>query len=195
MQRFLKHLRDPSPAFACRRKVPSDNNDGRIVRVRHELGPPASQRDLAKLTKFFGDQGDSLAPLYAAHNGMLLYTDGNRAALDVFAIGELKKRNRERRQWFRDWEQEDLDDLWDFAKHGQAFAQVPMTENYLVLWEGRIYFYENDGGEEQVAAGSADEFFESLAADPTAYATRYAPTLAYPPPPGWAPEEYVSSVD
>ena len=187
MQNFLAHLSDASPGFRCYSPGLADSELEHEVRVKHKLGAPAGQGDIAELHSQLGHGSEDFEALYSLHNGMVLYSAGKDAGIAFYSIGEFKDRNAEWREWFEDM---DEDDLWDFQKHGVAFGEIIASGNYFVFWQGGVYYssHDDDGG--MANGATLSEFLDRIAADPAQFLydagcyTRYGPKQ-------WIPGQYV----
>lgn len=195
MQKFLDHLRDPSPGFRCYKPSSPDSKPEHDIRVQHKLGPPAKDKDLAALRSKLGEGSEQFEPLYSQHNGMTLYApgvgvemgSGMDAGIMFYAVKTLKKHNAEWRKWF-DWM--DDEDLHKFQKHGVAFGEIIASGNYFVFWQGGVYYssHDDDGG--MPNGDTLSEFLDRIASDPAQFLydagcyTRYGPEQ-------WIPGQYV----
>jgi len=187
MQKFLDHLRDASPGFRCYKPGSSDSKLERDVRVEHELGAPASKEDIAALRTKLGEGSEQFESLYSQHNGMVLYVGGDDAGIMFYQIDELEERNAE---WCERFEEMDENDMWEFQKHGIAFGEIIASGNYFVSWQGKVYYWDHDGGDDEPYGNTLSEFLDRIAENPAQFLydagcyTRYGSEQ-------WIPGEYV----
>jgi len=173
MQKFLDHLRDPSPGFRCYKPNSPDEKPERDIRVEHKLGPPAGDKDIAALCSKLGEGSEQFEPLYSRHNGMTLYAPGAGVEMNAdwdagiifYAVKKLKARNAEWREWF-DWM--DDEDLYEFQRHGVAFGEILASGNYFVWWQGKVYYSDHDDCDGE-PYGTLSEFLDRIAENPAGF--------------------------
>ena len=107
-----------------------------------------------------------------------------------YPIDQLKERNAEWREWF---EGMDDDDMWEFQKHGIAFGEIIASGNYFIFWQGKVYYSDHDGGDDEPYGNTVSEFLDRIAANPAQFLydagcyTRYGSEQ-------WIPGEYVPEI-
>ena len=186
MKDFLNHLRDPNPGFRCRKPGAGNDGDFRDVRVKLECGKPADASDIERLTAMIKSNSDEFVQLYSMHDGMLLYRDEEENGIRFFPIEDFDAYNVHWRAWFEDLEEEEL---WDFQKDGVAFAEIVYSGNYFVFHDGKVFYSDHDGGDDEPFGNSLSEFLDRIAAEPARFLyeagcyTRYGLEQ-------WIPEEY-----
>jgi hypothetical protein len=191
MEKFFAHIDDPAPGFRCYRPdSSSDQEFEQDIRLEHRLGTPASSEMLARLLARLGNGSEEFESLYSRHNGMVLYVCGDDAGIHFSSIEGLDEFNSEWRIWFEDMEE---DELWEFQKHGVAFAEICASGNYFVWWEGKVYYSNHDGGDDDPFGDSLSEFLDRIAANPAQFLYDAGCYTCYTPA-QWTPGEYVADM-
>jgi hypothetical protein len=118
------------------------------------------------LRRVAGDEAEALTPLYTEFNGAVLHTNGETSRLVVAPIAELEEFNTDWRDWF---EHLDPGELYDFQRSGIAFAAVAASGNYFVMYQGRVYYSDHDGGDDAIWGAHLEEFFERALSKPARF--------------------------
>jgi hypothetical protein len=164
MNEFLNHLNDPRPGFQCYAAGSKTAEIGFSTNVHHKINTKASAKELSRLDKLLGTSGKQVRDLYALHNGMCLYCQGDMPAVEFFPIAEWEAKNRQWKEW---WEGALSDDeLYDFQKEGVAFGEPSASGNYFVFYQGKVHYWDHDGGDDAPLAESFFEFLCRLVSDP-----------------------------
>jgi len=193
MKDFLKHIADASPGFRC-----YDCNDPQEsmkldVKITHKLGAPAGSKELNKISKTIGDGATQLVEFYDKHNGIQLYCQGDAPALEFFPVGQWRVKQNEMEQMLFE-----PDLAFEFQKKGTVFGEVSNSGNHLVLYQGKVYYSNYDGGDATPVADSFFAFLTRICSNPAQLLhdlncyTRYkdGKTNAQ-----WIPKEYVSEMN
>jgi hypothetical protein len=154
MKDFLKHIADASPGFRCYDVNDPQQSPTLDVKVTHTLGPPAGSKELNKISKTIGDGATQIVEFYEKHNGVQLYCQGSVPALEFFPVGQWRLKQNDMEQMLFEPEL-----AFEFQKKGTVFGEVSGSGNHLVLYQGRIYYSNYDGGDDTPIAGS---FFDLL---------------------------------
>jgi hypothetical protein len=85
-------LADPDPAFACFANGDDSQAEAFFAPLAHFANPPAKTSLLKSIPQVPGAQ--DAATVFAAHDGLLLYTDAKTESegVEIFPIGEWKQR-------------------------------------------------------------------------------------------------------
>ena len=147
-----------------------DNKETKELRVNltNWHGKPCTKSDLSKLQTIAKKESDFLAELYAKYDGLQFQINGETAGLVVASVSELEQYNSDWRDWFSEYAAEDLQ---DFEKEGVAFATIHQSGNYFVMYEGKVYYGDHDGGNDEVWGDSLQDFFTKALSDPPKFLT------------------------
>lgn len=194
MRDFLKHLADPSPGFRCSRA--GDPTEALLfnVRVRHRLNPAASAEDLCALRRLLGEGCGEVEQLYAVHDGLNLYCQGDSPAIQFYAIRTWGERQGDWKSWY-----EGMDDgeLYDFQRHGVAFGEVSFSGNCFVLYQGKVLYANHDGGDDTPLADTFFGFLSLFCEDPAKFLYRLGCYTRYEDgktDAQWIPERYIADM-
>ena len=158
-----RHLALRNPRFLCRGAC--DTGRELVVPVTHEVGRPAGDAGLRKLRELAGPAHDLLAEIYRGCDGLRLHTHGGNAGLRVFPIEHLQHENAEWREWLSGLAEEEL---YPFQLGGFAFATIEGSGNYFVAHDGRVYYSDHDGGDDD-CWGDLDAFVARVVSDPVRF--------------------------
>jgi len=189
MKDFLKHVADVSPGFRCYDSKDPQKTLKLDVKVTHKLEAPAGSKELNKISKGIGDGAAEIVEFYEKYNGAQLYCQGDAPALEFFPVGQWRLKQKEMEQMIFE-----PDSAFEFQTKGTVFGEVPSSGNYLVLYQGKVYYFNSDGGDDTPVADSFFAFLTRLCSDPAQLLhdlggyTRYqdGKTDAQ-----WIPKEYV----
>jgi hypothetical protein len=85
VERFLSHLADLRPRFECEPAGPRE--DAHIeIEITHSLRPLADSSALTELRRLIIGPNREVEALYAAHDGMDLYIQGETVGLTLYPI-------------------------------------------------------------------------------------------------------------
>ncbi len=160
MRAIREHLALQNPRFVCKDAYEVGELS---VPLSNDVGAPASRLQLEQLRELAGPAFDTLAPLYEAFNGLGFHVNADTAGLFVAPIEQLAELNRDWREWFSDIAPADL---YEFQRHGFAFATIVASANYFVVFRGRIYYSDHDGGDDAVWGEDLERFFSRALSDP-----------------------------
>jgi hypothetical protein len=163
MDVIRQHIALTRPRFRCR-----DVDETTLITVdlQHGQGRPASAKQLARLAQLSGDAYATLVPLYRENDGLIFHAHGDTAGLVVATIRELKKLNADWRKWFKDVP---VEELYDYQRHGFAFATIHQSGNYFVAYQGRIYYSDHDDAPAEPWSANLTAFFERALGDPVRF--------------------------
>ena len=141
-----------------------------------------------------GGPCDEVKQLYAAHDGLCLYCQGDSPAVQFHAIGDWIALQREWKRWY-----EGLDnaELYDFQKHGVAFGEVYFSGNYFVLYQGKVFYANHDGGDDTPLADTFFGFLSLFCEEPARFLCRLGCYTRYEDgktDAQWIPERYVADM-
>jgi hypothetical protein len=161
MKDFLKHMADASPGFRC-----CDSNDPQEtlkldVKVTHKLEAPAGSKELNKISKGIGDGAAQIVEFYDKHNGVQLYCQREASALEFFPVGQWRLKQNEMEQMLFE-----PDLAFEFQTKGTVFGEVSTSGNHLVLYQGKVYYSNYDGGDDTPLAESFFAFLTRICSDP-----------------------------
>ncbi len=200
MNEFLQHLRDPAPGFQCFSVSDKTESLTFTARVQHEINPPASNEACSTLESLCRTDAEQIKQLYRIHNGLRLYCQlltGQKPvpSIEFYSIGLFTEKNEEWRTWFECF---DDDEMYEFQKKGTAFGEVSSSGNFFVLYRGKVFYSNHDGGDDTPLAANFMEFLSLFPKDPakllydlgcyTRFADQKTPTQ-------WIPKKYVSNVE
>ena len=167
-ERFLEHLRVANPRFRCE---PAGGKSGATIEVKihHELGRPATAKQLEMLPDLVGSHAAALKPLYAKHNGGTLYVQrADNAALVLFPINQWAKATRRFKKDLEEWGR-DPKELYAFERKGVVFGEPWASGNHFFLYGGAVYYSDHDGGDDTPLAKSFDAFLDRIVNDPARF--------------------------
>ncbi len=172
LQKFWDHLKDPNPGFGCYHSSATEETPTKYFPVIHEIGKPASDRQLKVLAEKLGNY-PSLRHFYEANDGVTLYRNGAEdlyGGVKLFSIEECLDATNDMINWYELMDlQEDDVPYMDVIFQGIAIGEFPGSANYFVRHKDhgdKVFYVDHDGAEVTVAAKTFDEFLGKIAADP-----------------------------
>ena len=192
MKDFLKHIADESPGFRCYDSNDSQQSLTLDVKVRHILEAPAGSKELNKISKTIGDGAKQIVEFYEKHNGVQLYCQGDAPALEFFPVGQWRVKQQEMEDGLFE-----PDLAFEFQKKGTVFGEVSGSGNYLVIYQGDVYYSNLDGGDDTPVADSFFAFLTRICSNPAQLLhdlgsyTRYQDGKTKTQ---WIPKEYVAEM-
>ena len=166
MEDFLKHIEDPNPNFSYYKAGADDESAGFVLDVRNRISSGASEDELNDLSEILNENTNEIKTFYKLHNGIQLYCQDDNPAIEFFEISQWLDKNEEWKEWFEDLED---DEIWDFQKEGIAFGEISFSGNYFVFNNGKIYYSDHDGGDDEPLANSFYEFLTLIVTDPAKF--------------------------
>jgi hypothetical protein len=160
MKTILTHLALKNPRFRCR----ADEHE-LVVKLRSHAGAPATARQLSSLEALAGNELRHLKPLYELANGLVFHRHRKTAGLIVARVNQL-------RAFAADWKESFFvgeHELHPFQRKGVAFATIAESGNYFVIYGGKVYYSDHDGGDDQVWGKSLSAFFERALGNPARF--------------------------
>ncbi len=191
MEEFIKHLADSNPCFICYH-TRGDEASELTVEVDHLIKQGASDSDLEQFaSKLTGDVSE-IIEFYRMHDGAELYRHNEMPSIEFYQLVDIDEQNESWRVWF---DMLDEDDLQEFQKYGVAFGEVSCSGNYFIWHEGKVYYSNHDGEEDDPLANTFNEFLNLIAKNPASFLydmgcyTRFSDGKTDLQ---WIPKEYVS---
>lgn len=163
MKIIEQHVALKNPRFICR---DTSEHYELTVPLSHAVGSPAKISDLDKLRRIAGTEAKWLLPLYTEFNGISFHQYGDTAGLIVASIDQLEALNNEWREWFQGMEQ---DELYEFQQEGLAFASIAASANFFVIYMGKVYYSDHDGGDDHIWGENLELFFKGALTDPARF--------------------------
>ena len=163
MQDFLRHIKFGNQKFKC--YLNSDENEtlSLTVDIYNELNPGATDEEISLLTKLIPDNNEQIVAFYKLYNGIKLYCNADTSGLQFYSIGDLKALNDEWKEGHSDFEE---DELYDFQKSGFAFGEISHSGNYFILFEGKVFYDDHDGGDDTTAGETFNDFLSKIVTNP-----------------------------
>ena len=163
MQDFLRHIKSGNQKFKC--YLNSDENEtlSLTVDIYNELNPGATDEEISLLTKLIPDNNEQIVAFYKLYNGIKLYCNADTSGLQFYSIGDLKELNDEWKEGHSDFEE---DELYDFQKSGFAFGEISHSGNYFILFEGKVFYDDHDGGDDTTAGETFNDFLSKIVTNP-----------------------------
>ena len=204
IERFLLHLADSAAGFRCHACGDDSESLDFLAQVSNHLGPPASEKELAKIGQLLGPNAGPFEELYQHHNGLILYQDckSDAAGVKLYPVAQwLRQSNRMRREFHEmGWEDEDLP---DWLNHGIAFGEIPHSGNFFVVDPTRsdgdaVYYADHDDLECDPVAATLTELLDELCAAPADFLLSYGCYTRYSDgktDTQWIPKEYVRDIE
>ncbi|MBL8755506.1 MAG: hypothetical protein JNK15_19555 [Planctomycetes bacterium] len=163
MHLISEHLRLRNPRFVCR-----DNQQGTfIVPLRSEVGAPPSRAELRQLKSLSGSEFSALARFYSDFDGARFHVHGHTEGLCVASICSLEALNGEWREVVATMAE--FSKPYPFQVSGVAFATIAASGNYFVMYKGRVYYSDHDGGDDAIWGQDLDDFFRRALSDPARF--------------------------
>ena len=111
--------------------------------------------------------GTDLISTYRQCNGLRLCAPDESQGILIYCISDISNGNEHWKAWLEDLAD---DELWDFQKFGLAFGEIAESGNYLVVYNGRVFYADHEGAEmDDPWAESLEEFFSRIANEPDDY--------------------------
>jgi hypothetical protein len=134
---------------------------GLVVDTHNELNPPANETDIDLLKNIIKENNSEIVEFYKKYNGLKLYCHEKESGLEIFPISEIASENEGWKAWFQEGEE-----LKDYEKEGVAFGAVSRSGNYLVLFQGKVFYYDHEGNTDSPIVESFNEFLDIATKDP-----------------------------
>jgi hypothetical protein len=154
LKRFLAHLNEPRPKFECEAAGGSKKRHIEVP-ISHNLGSPAKAAELALLRKLLGRHAKQVQALYCLHDGLELYGQSDSGELIFHPIHSWSKATSELRREHKDSGRGD-DEIHEFERKGVVFGEPAGSGNHLILHQGKVYYANHDGGDDEPLADSFD---------------------------------------
>ena len=195
MRNLIKKINLRNQKFKCHKSGDKDKRLNLTVDIHHELRNGATDNDISLLEKMIPENNEEVIELYKLYNGIKLYCNGNTSGLQIYPISDLKELNVE---WKESISYYDEEDLYDFQKKGVAFGDISHSGNYFVLYKGKVYYSNHDGGDDTSLVESFKEFLSKIVENPAKFLydmgcyTRYADGKTDGQ---WIPQEFIADED
>ncbi|GHT92912.1 hypothetical protein AGMMS49545_11250 [Betaproteobacteria bacterium] len=196
VQDFLKKINRKNQKFQC--FVCDDDGEALnlTVAISNQLNPPAAESDLLKIKSLIPNGNEEIVDFYKIHNGISLFCNKETKGIELFSIDDLERQN----EGWKDWTfgmVEDEDELYDFEKYGVAFGEISQSGNYFILYEGKVFYFDHDGGGEDIIGESFNDFLLKIVENPPGFLrdmgcyTRYEDDAPNPEWRQWIPKVFV----
>ena len=163
MQDFLRHIKSGNQKFKCYLNSDESETLSLTVDIYNELNPGATDEEISMLTKLIPDNNEQIVAFYKLYNGIKLYCNADTSGLQFYSIGDLKELNDEWKEGHSDFEE---DELYDFQKSGFAFGEISHSGNYFILFEGKVFYDDHDGGDDTTAGETFNDFLSMIVTNP-----------------------------
>lgn len=164
MEVIREHLCLRKPRFLCRDYYKKHTL---TVAVSSEAGAPATAFQLQLLQQVADSEFAYLEPFYREFNGIVFHQSNETAGLIVAAANKIQELNDEWHEWFFDGLESE--DLYDFQRKGIAFATIASSGNFFVVYQGKVYYSDHDGGDDTIWADSVEGFFKRALTNPVQF--------------------------
>jgi hypothetical protein len=193
LARFLAHLSEVEGRFEC---APAGNAkmNKREIRVRHEIGAAATASHLEQLRKLLGEHAAEVEALYSKHDGLELYGQSGGGELIFFPINQWEKATRGFRRELQE-SGRDADGAYEFELNGVVFGEPASSGNYLMLYQGAVYYADHDGGDDTPLAPCFEALLDRIVEDPAKFLNDLGCHARYSDGSSdtqWVPERYIS---
>lgn len=163
MTDFFRQINFPNQQFKCFKAGDDSESLDLTVGIHNELNPGATESEILILQELIPENNKEIIDFYKLYNGISLYRNGETSGIEMCPINDLKKLNEDWKEWFSDYEE---DELYDFQKDGVAFGEIAHSGNYFVFYEGRVFYSDHDEFEEKDLGETFNEFLQKIADDP-----------------------------
>jgi hypothetical protein len=193
VQDFLKKINRKNQKFQCFECGDVNKALKLTVAISNELNPPATENDLLQLKTLIPNGNEEIADFYKIHNGISLFCNKETKGVELFSIDDFAMRNELWKHWTFGMV-EDEDELYDFEKYGVAFGEISQSGNYFILYEGKVFYFDHDGGEEEIIGESFNDFLLKIVEKPPEFLlymgchTRYEDDAPNPEWRQWIPK-------
>ncbi|AJW65120.1 hypothetical protein VO54_03694 [Elizabethkingia miricola] len=164
MQDFLRHIKSKNQKFRCYECC--DENKTLTVDIYNELKPGVTENEIPLLTRLFSEESEEIVAFYKMYNGIKLYCSGVISGLKIYPVNDLERLNEEWKEELSCYEQ---DELYDFQNGGVAFGEIPYSGNHFVLFEGKVFYNDHDGGDDTPVGNTFNDFLSKIAIDPAGF--------------------------
>lgn len=166
MQDFIRHINSKNQKFKCYLNSDESETLNLTVDIYNELNSGATVEEISKFKKLMVDNNDQIIALYKLYNGIKLYCNGDTSGLQFYSIGDLSELNETWKEGYSDFEE---DELYEFQKSGFAFGEISHSGNYFILFDGKVFYDDHDGGDDTPAGETFNEFLSKIAIDPVEF--------------------------
>ena len=187
--RFLAHVNDPAPGFACHICDDPKETLGWTARVTNHPNGPASASSITLLRELLGPHAAPFEELYRAHDGMLLYEDVNlevlppspnysgryfrAAGIEFYSIGDWQSRSKSvfDNPHSLGWE---AAEIAKWRHSSLVFGEICHSGNYFAVRTrgadaGSIYYLQHDPFMEGPIAANLEALLDRVVADPAGF--------------------------
>jgi len=163
MKVIFDYVSNKNQKFYCR-----DNKKEKELTVvlKNELGKPCDNKAIKTLEKIAGTESIYLQNLYQFCDGGDFQLNNKTIGLRIVSIENLESLNEEWKESFSYYEEEDL---YDFQKNGFAFAEIYQSGNYFVMYNGKVFYSDHDGGDDTKWGNSIEDFLNIAFSDPAKF--------------------------
>lgn len=163
MDEFLRALREFESKLNQYIRV-ARCSDSPSEHQAHDIHEPATQDELEALRSM---GGEDLISIYEKCNGLRLCAPDESKGVLIYRVDDIPKGNEEWKPWLSGVAD---DELWGFQRFGLAFGEIAGTANYLVVYQGRVFYADHEGAEgDDPWAESLCQFFSRIADEPGSF--------------------------
>ena len=166
MTDFFRQINLRNQKFKCYKAGDKNESLDLTVDIHNELNSGATDDEILLLKTLIPDDNQEIIDFYKLHNGLDLYCNGEVCGLKISPIDDLKELNEDWKEWFSDYED---DELYDFQKGGFAFGEIAHSGNYFVFYEGKVFYSDHDEFEEKDLGNTFNEFLQKTVTDPAEF--------------------------
>jgi hypothetical protein len=163
MQDFLLHIKSKNQKFKCYLCTDESETLNLTVDLYNELNAEATEYDIQLLKSLIKVENEEIVAFYKIHNGIKLYCNNDTSGLQFYSIADLKELNNVWKEGLSDYEDEEL---YDFQREGIAFGEISHSGNYFVLFEGKVYYDDHDGGDDTPVGETFNDFLSEILTNP-----------------------------
>ncbi|HXI97338.1 MAG TPA: hypothetical protein VNG73_00220 [Gemmatimonadaceae bacterium] len=135
------------------------------MEISHRLHQAATDSAITKLCSLIPQPSAEVEALYRVHDGMDLYVQGSTVGLALYPVSNWGAATKSFRQDAAASGRL-VDELYDFEREGIVIGEPPNSGNVIVLYEGRVYYSDHDGGDDTPLAENFASFLQRIVADP-----------------------------
>ena len=163
MKDFLQHIDLKNQKFKCYLCTDESETLNLTVNITNKLNSGGKENEIEFLKNLMTKESEEIFEFYKVHNGIELYCNKDTSGIQFYSISDLKDLNEEWKEGFSDYEE---DELYEFQKQGVAFGEICHSGNYFILFEGKVYYDDHDGGDDTVIGETFNNFLSKIANDP-----------------------------
>ena len=163
MKDFLRHINLKNQQFKCYECQDKNKTLNLIVDIHNELNEGATKNEISLLKQLIPVYNEEIIEFYQLYNGIKLYCNEQTSGIEFYPINNLKKLNEEWKEWFSEYEK---DDMYDFQIGGLAFGDISDSGNYFIFFEGKVFYSDHDGGDDAPVGETFYKFLSKISSEP-----------------------------